>query len=95
MSRKYPSQNLKQVLLRIPDAMKERLEADAEDKGRSLTAEILARLESTFPQDEGWLSKTAKSPLVRMEKLLLATEIKLEARIEALEAEVAKLKRRK
>jgi hypothetical protein len=92
MNRKYPSQTLKQVLLRIPDSMRERLEKEAAEGGRSLTAVILARLESTFPKEEAWLNKTAQSPLIRLEKLLLATEVRLEARIEALESEVAALR---
>lgn len=90
-NRRYPSQELKQVLLRIPEQMRERLQASADEAGRSLTAEILLRLESSFPTTEGWLSKAQQSPSVRMGKELLALEARLEGRIDELEARLMRI----
>ncbi|MFT4095759.1 MAG: Arc family DNA-binding protein [Rhodoblastus sp.] len=94
MSRRYPSQNLKQVLLRIPEPMRVQLQAAADEKGWSLTAEILARLESTFPTTEGWLGRAQQSPSVRMVKELLALEARLGGRMDEMAAEVAEIRGR-
>lgn len=40
-----------QFMLRLPDELRERLKAAAEETGRSVTAEILERLESSFLED--------------------------------------------
>lgn len=85
MSKTYPSQSLKQVLLRIPDEMREKLEEAAAENGRSLTAEVISRVESTFPKSEPWLSKVQRSPTMRFEKRLIGLETKLEQQIEELE----------
>jgi hypothetical protein len=86
MSKTYPGRALKQVLLRIPEEMRDRLEASAQENGRSLTAEVIARLESTFPRSETWLSKVQQSPTIKMEKRLLGLEVELEEKIEGLRA---------
>lgn len=38
--------------LRIPEGLKQRIEASSNESRRSMTAEIVARLEETFRQDE-------------------------------------------
>ncbi|MEX0404062.1 Arc family DNA-binding protein [Aquibium sp. LZ166] len=91
MSKTYPSQSLKQVLLRIPDEMRDKLEEAAKENGRSLTAEVIARLESTFPASEPWLSRMQRSPSIKIEKRLLAVEAGLEGRLEALEKQLSVL----
>ncbi len=93
---KSPSRELKQVLLRIPADMYKALERSREEKDRpSITAEVLARLASTFANGEEWLSQIQNSPSMRLERRLIAIESQLEARIEALEVSVNELKRQK
>lgn len=95
MSRPYKDQPLKQVLLRIPEEMRAELEASAEAHGRSLTAEVIARLEMTFGGNEPWLSKIQRSPQVQIEKKLLATEVRLEQLIDDVNRRVAALEKAK
>lgn len=54
--------NPEQLLLRLPEGMKDRLREEAKSKDRSLSAEIVARLESQIEQEEDesfriWLPK--------------------------------------
>ena len=42
----YPSAQQDQYMVRFPDGMRDRLKAEAEKNGRSMNAEIVARLES-------------------------------------------------
>jgi hypothetical protein len=95
MARLYKDQPLKQVLLRIPEEMRSALEKSAEAHGRSLTAEVIARLETTFGGNEPWLSKIQSSPQIQIEKKLLATEVKLELLIDDLTERVAALEKAK
>jgi vacuolar-type H+-ATPase subunit E/Vma4 len=81
---------MKQVLLRIPEATRLKLDEAATEAGRSLTAEVLARLESTFPAEDGWLGRAAKSPLASMER----RQIAFQARLELLEERYAALEKR-
>jgi len=39
-------------MIRLPDGMRERIRDAAEKTGRSMNAEIVARIESTFQMDE-------------------------------------------
>jgi hypothetical protein len=94
MSKPDQKQNLKQVLLRIPDAMRDKLVEASEENGRSLTAEVLARLERTFSENESWLSKARKSPIIRMEMQMIAVEARVENRMDDLEERLAELERR-
>lgn len=41
-----------QYMLRFPDGMRERLKAEAARNGRSLNAEIIHRLEGSFPSGD-------------------------------------------
>lgn len=93
MSKTYPSQTLKQVLLRIPEEMRDALETAAKENGRSLTAEVLARLETTFPTNEPWLSQMQHSPTIRLEKQMMKDRADLEQRIDDLGKEVTAIKR--
>lgn len=40
--------------LRIPDTLKERIEAAAATNNRSMTAEIISRLERSFEMEDEW-----------------------------------------
>lgn len=44
----YPSEQADKYLLRLPDGMRERLKAAAQENNRSMNAEIVARLEQSF-----------------------------------------------
>lgn len=53
MSRKpYPSELADKVLVRLPDGMKVKLLESAHANNRSLSAEVVARLETSFGTDE-------------------------------------------
>ena len=95
MSRPYKDHPLKQVLLRIPEEMRLALETSAEANGRSLTTEVIARLEMTFGGNEPWLSKIQRSPQIQTEKKLLATEVRLEQLIDDLSKRVIALEKAK
>lgn len=45
---KFPSAMLDQYMVRFPDGMRDALKAAASEKGRSLNAEIVARLEGSL-----------------------------------------------
>lgn len=49
---KRPLQKLDKYQARLPDGMRERLKKNSKTNNRSLNAEIVARLESTFEQDD-------------------------------------------
>lgn len=44
----YPSEQADKYLLRLPEGMRERLKAAAQENNRSMNAEIVARLEQSF-----------------------------------------------
>jgi len=48
----YPSQQLDKFQLRMPSGMRERIRIAAEKSGRSMNAEIVARLEESFRTGE-------------------------------------------
>lgn len=48
MSDDYPSRSLDRIMVRLPDGMRDRLAAAARQNKRSVNAEVVARLESTF-----------------------------------------------
>lgn len=62
-----------QVMLRLPETLHEKLEAQAEANHRSLNAEILARLEASLAGkvDEGLIFNdvTMRARMQRMEEL--------------------------
>jgi len=46
------SAKLRPVMTRIPEGLRRRLEKEAKQNGRSMNAEIIARLEGSFRQQE-------------------------------------------
>lgn len=48
MKKTYPSDKQDQYMIRFPDGMRDRIKEAAEDAGRSMNQEIVARLESSF-----------------------------------------------
>lgn len=48
MPEQYPSRTLDKFMLRLPDGMRDRIAAEAKANGRSMNAEIVARLEASF-----------------------------------------------
>ena len=48
MSDEFPSHKLEKFIVRLPDGMRDRLKAIAEENKRSTNAEIVARLEASF-----------------------------------------------
>ncbi len=52
MKRLFPSDKQDQYMIRFPDGMRDRLKDEAAKNGRSLNAEIIARLERTLEPDQ-------------------------------------------
>lgn len=48
----YPSDQADKVLVRMPDGMRDRLKDAAKANNRTMNAEIVARLEQSFKQEE-------------------------------------------
>lgn len=51
MNDKYPSDKQDKFMLRLPDGMRERIALVADRNGRSMNAEIVERLEMSFPEN--------------------------------------------
>lgn len=49
----YPSRTAEQFVVRFPDGMRDRLKDAAAENGRSMNAEIVARLQNTFEAQSG------------------------------------------
>jgi plasmid stability protein len=45
---RIPSRGSEQFVVRMPDGMRDKLRAEADKNGRSMNAEIIARLEASF-----------------------------------------------
>lgn len=79
----YPSRTADQFVVRFPDGMRDRLKEAAHVNGRSMNAEIIARLDASFEQghDLGALQKkvTHLEQRLRDSQYLLATEAALAA----------------
>ncbi|WP_353428912.1 Arc family DNA-binding protein [Paracoccus denitrificans] len=48
----YPSDKQDQFVVRFPDGMRDRIKAAADANSRSMNAEVVARLEKTFNEDD-------------------------------------------
>lgn len=48
----YPSDSLDKFMLRLPQGMREKIKACAEENGRSMNSEIVSRLEASFESFE-------------------------------------------
>lgn len=48
----FPSDKLDQYIVRFPDGMRDRIKDEAAKNGRSMNAEIVARLEDSFDTEE-------------------------------------------
>lgn len=83
---KEPVQPEDKYTVRFPDGMRDRLKAEAEANNRSLNAEIIARLESSFsPQNEALMQATLVAESLREN---------LTARIQNYESLTQRLERR-
>ncbi|MGL4966162.1 MAG: Arc family DNA-binding protein [Inquilinus sp.] len=59
MADKFPSQSLDKFVLRMPDGMRDRIADAAKKNNRTMNAEIIHRLESTF-------ARKGNPPLMRV-----------------------------
>jgi plasmid stability protein len=48
----FPSAKQDQYMVRFPEGLRDRIKEEAAKSGRSMNAEIILRLEATFPGDE-------------------------------------------
>lgn len=53
MSKRFPSDAQDRFMVRLPEGMRERISASAKASKRTMNAEIVARLELSFADDEG------------------------------------------
>jgi hypothetical protein len=51
MTKNYPSRNLDKFILRLPEGMRDEIAASAKANNRSMNAEIIVRLQSSFNSD--------------------------------------------
>lgn len=83
-NKQYPSDKQDKFMLRLPEGMRERIRVAAEENGRSMNAEIVARLDKSFqgPLDE---IEAAESVSQRLEEQLkeVRAEIALMAKANA------------
>lgn len=110
MSKKpYPSQVQDRYIVRFPDGMRDRLAEAARANGRSMNAEIVARLEQTFAKPvpalravfedsssdsfEQMLGKISESALQELERAAQAIADETRARAERHATNAAILKR--
>ena len=77
-------------VLRLPDGMRQRISDAAKSNNRTMTAEIVARLEQTFSQEGEGPSRSEKA-FARLLTLGLPTEA-LERRLSKLEQEFESFK---
>ncbi|OXS89933.1 hypothetical protein B7H01_19870 [Pandoraea apista] len=83
---KAPSRTADQFVVRFPDGMRDRIASAAKDSGRSMNAEIVARLEKSFQRDTDELSPIAQEKLDR----LAAQNEELRNRLDEVFAQVIK-----
>lgn len=69
MNDEAPSRQQEKFVVRLPDGMRERIAKAAELNGRSMNAEIVKRLEDSFPTTEQWLIQSRTEELERVAKL--------------------------
>ncbi|WP_027467658.1 Arc family DNA-binding protein [Deefgea rivuli] len=85
MKNNAPSQSADKYILRYPDGMREQIAAAAKANNRSMNAEIVARLQSSFEQED------AKANHAAGETVGLSDQIRLIVR-EELQTFVVQLK---
>lgn len=71
-----PSDQQARYLLRLPDGLREQIEASAKANNRSMNAEIISRLERSFDLDDGLTALTAR--IDELESAQIDHEKKLE-----------------
>jgi len=69
--KEFPSDKLDQYIVRFPHGMRDRIKAEAEQNGRSMNAEIIARIEHSLNQRADAIISTAEAHLTRIEKNIL------------------------
>lgn len=87
--------------LRMQPELKRRVEAAAKANGRSLNSEIVSRLERSFSAEGelsgrmAWIKRAKESapPNSEIDELVGVIEERLDGRIDAVEAELAELKK--
>lgn len=72
MTGRIPSRGSEQFNLRLPDGMRDRLREAAEANGRSMNAEIIARLGLSFENEENMKRLSAR---IEKDELVMSYEI--------------------
>lgn len=69
-----PSRKLDQLLIRLPDGMRQKLEAAAQTNHRSVTAEVVARLEASFSLVDDIRTEGNVKWLMELERMLFEVD---------------------
>jgi hypothetical protein len=65
VSEDYPSRELDQFLLRLPEGMRDQIAAAAKSNNRTMTAEMVSRLQKTFDAEKSSLPKLKSVSFLR------------------------------
>ena len=77
--------------LRLSADLRQKIESAARQNNRTMNAEIVMRMETSFAAGDNWLNRLNASPLIRAERQIMNTELRLSERIAELENRVAGL----
>lgn len=79
----YPSETADRFIVRFPDGMRDRLKQAAADNNRSMNAEIIARLESSFKEGM-FKDEIENNPVIRelADEIIRRIEATQEKRLE-------------
>lgn len=86
-----------QLLIRFDEGsdLRDRLEKVAKANSRSLSAEIIHRLEeSLLQEDETWLEKARNSPIARLRKEMMLAESRFDEQLDAIRGDLSALRLR-
>jgi len=84
-----------QLLIRFDGGsdLRDRLEKVAKANSRSLSAEIIHRLEeSLLQEDETWLEKAKNSPIGRLRREMMLVESRLEEQLDVIKGDFSALR---
>lgn len=84
-----------QLLIRFDEGsdLRDRLDKVARANSRSLSAEIIHRLEESLRQeDETWLEKAKNSPIGRLRREMMLVESRLEEQVDVIRRDLSALR---
>ena len=91
---RIPSRGSDQFVVRMPDGMRNRLREAADANGRSMNAEIIARLEGSFPDPDAD-KKFEKFVLEQREEALVFNMNSIMEQLSHIQTELAEIRRQR